>query len=209
VGNNIRDYFIGLSSQQYAQFDKLESIYRHWNNLINVISRKDIDHFFIHHVLHSLSIARLIQFKEQSRILDLGTGGGFPGIPLAIFFPQVKFHLVDSIGKKIKVVNEVAQELGLSNVRAEQIRAEKLNGKYDFIVSRAVAQWDDLYKWSAERISIRDSKHALLNGWLLLKGGDLAQEFQPVSKHKVEHSISLWFDDPFFETKKLIYIPAE
>lgn len=206
--NNVRNYFPDLTNQQYDQFAQLESIYRHWNSQINVISRKDIDHFFVHHVLHSLSIARLIRFQDHTRILDIGTGGGFPGIPLAIFFPNVHFHLVDSIGKKIKVVNEVIAALDLKNVTAEQARVEELKGRYDFIVSRAVAQWEELYKWSAAKINIQKSKHALPNGWLLLKGGDLSVEFNSVSKQFVEHSLSIWFDDPFFETKKLVYVPA-
>jgi 16S rRNA (guanine527-N7)-methyltransferase len=206
-GTRVIDFFPQLTPAQTAQFERLPELYARWNAQINVISRKDIDNFFTHHLLHSLAIVRLIRFSPGTQVLDIGTGGGFPGIPLAIFFPEVQFHLVDSIGKKIKVVTEVAAELGLQNVKAQQIRAEELKAQYDFVVSRAVAPWPDIHRWSAKLIS-RKGQNGLPNGWLLLKGGDLKAEMASAAKRLNEYPLSDWFSDPFFETKKLIYIPA-
>lgn len=203
----LSQYFPDLSVNQQAKFSMLGELYEHWNAQINVISRKDMDQFYLHHVLHSLSIAKLIRFTPGSEILDVGTGGGFPGIPLAILFPETKFHLVDSIGKKIKVVQEVANALGLENVRAEQRRAEELQGNYDFIVSRAVAQWTELYLWTWKLLK-KKNQNGLPNGWLLLKGGDLSEEFKQVKKGKEIFPLSDYFKEEFFETKKLVYVQA-
>jgi 16S rRNA (guanine527-N7)-methyltransferase len=203
----VSDFFPGITPEQAAKFAQLHELYAVWNAQINVISRKDMDNFFTHHLLHSLAIAKLIRFTQGTKVLDIGTGGGFPGIPLAILFPETQFHLVDSIGKKIKVVTEVAEALGLQNVTAQQIRAEELKAQYDFVVSRAVAPWPDIHRWSAKLIS-RKGKNGLPNGWLLLKGGDLRDELTSAAKRLESHNLSDWFKDPFFETKKLIYIPA-
>lgn len=203
----LSQYFPDLSVNQQAKFSMLGELYEHWNAQINVISRKDMDQFYLHHVLHSLSIAKLIRFTPGSEILDVGTGGGFPGIPLAILFPETKFHLVDSIGKKIKVVQEVANALGLENVRAEQRRAEELQGNYDFIVSRAVAQWTELYLWTWKLLK-KKNQNGMPNGWLLLKGGDLSEEFKQVKKGKEIFPLSDYFKEEFFETKKLVYVQA-
>ncbi|HEU4716796.1 MAG TPA: 16S rRNA (guanine(527)-N(7))-methyltransferase RsmG [Bacteroidia bacterium] len=200
-------YFTDLSTNQQAKFSMLGELYEHWNAQINVISRKDMEQFYLHHVLHSLAIAKVIRFKAGTEVLDAGTGGGFPGIPLAIFFPEVKFHLVDSIGKKIKVVNEVAHALDLKNVTAQQVRAEELGMQYDFITSRAVAQWSDLHRWTAKLLK-KKQQNALPNGWLLLKGGDLKDEFYSVRKKIVEYPVSDFFSEDYFETKKVIYVPA-
>ena len=185
----------------------MKSLYEEWNAQINVISRKDMDSFYIHHVLHSLAIAKVIRFRPGTTVLDVGTGGGFPGIPLALLFPDCRFHLVDSIGKKIKVVNEVVKALGLKNVVAEQKRAEELPNTYDFVVSRAVAPWEELFRWTHDLIH-RDGQNALPNGWLLLKGGDLKEEFKSVRKKCIEHEIAGMFSEDFFETKKIIYVPV-
>jgi 16S rRNA (guanine527-N7)-methyltransferase len=203
----ILKYFSALTPEQSAQFDKLQVLYADWNSKINVISRKDMDSFYVHHVLHSLAIAKVIRFTKGTTILDVGTGGGFPGIPLAIMFPECRFHLVDSIGKKIKVVNEVATALGLKNVVAEQKRAEELQNTYDFIVSRAVAPWEEIHKWTHDLIH-EEGQNALPNGWLLLKGGDLKEELKSARKWLVDHEISKMFTEEFFETKHVIYIPA-
>lgn len=203
----VSDFFSGITPAQAAQFVQLPELYATWNAQINVISRKDMDNFFVHHLLHSLAIAKLIRFTPGTKVLDIGTGGGFPGIPLAILFPETQFHLVDSIGKKIKVVAEVAEALGLQNVTAQQIRAEELKAQYDFVVSRAVAPWPDIHRWSSKLIS-RKGMNGLPNGWLLLKGGDLREELTSAAKRLESHNLSDWFKDPFFETKKLIYIPA-
>lgn len=202
----IEKYFPALTETQRDQFAQLAPLYEHWNAQINVVSRKDIDQIYVHHVLHSLGLVKVMQFLPQMQVLDLGCGGGFPGIPLAIFFPETNFHLVDSIGKKIKVVQEVATALNLKNVKAEQARAETLKGPYDFVVSRAVAPWEELRGWS-EKLIRKGKKAELPNGWLLLKGGDLDEEFKSVSKIKVEYPLATFFDDPFFETKKVIYVP--
>lgn len=199
------DCFPNLTERQRQQFAALPALYTEWNAQINVISRKDMDNFVEHHLLHSLAIAKVQPFKPMCDILDVGTGGGFPGIPLAILFPQTNFHLVDSIGKKIKVVQAVADALELANVRAEQTRAEQVRGEYDFVVSRAVTDLRQFVPWVRGRIS-RSNYHDLRNGILYLKGGDLGEELQPFKKAKV-YNISDYFDDPFFETKKVVYLP--
>lgn len=200
------NYFPDLTSHQKEQFTKLQALYSDWNEKINVISRKDIDNLYINHVLHSLGIAKIISFKPGAEILDVGTGGGFPGIPLAIFFPETRFHLVDSIGKKITVVNAVAQSLGLTNVKGEQIRAEQINGEYDFIVSRAVTRLKEFYGW-IHRKAKKKSQHELYNGILYLKGGDLEEELKELKKPHSLYSLSDYFSEEFFETKKVVYVP--
>lgn len=204
---SILTYFPDLSENQIQQFSKLKQLYVHWNAQINVISRKDIDELYTRHVLHSLGIAKVQAFKANSAILDIGTGGGFPGIPLAILFPESKFHLVDSIGKKIKVVQEVALELGLKNVKGEHIRAEKVKGEFDFIVSRAVTKMDDFKKWTKGKIA-KKNQHELKNGILYLKGGDLTEELKNFTSAKL-FDLTAYFEDPFFETKKVVHIPLK
>jgi 16S rRNA (guanine527-N7)-methyltransferase len=201
----IFSYFPDLSGQQKKQFLQLEGLYKEWNEKINVISRKDIDELYTHHVLHSLGIAKVISFKPGTKILDVGTGGGFPGIPLAILFPESNFHLVDSIGKKITVVREVAEALGLKNVKAEQIRAEELIDKYDFIVSRAVTDLSVFIKWVRKNIS-RKGIHGLPNGFFFLKGGDLSEELKPFKGEVVVDELKTFFKEEFFETKKVVYL---
>ncbi len=200
-------YFENLSNTQKEQFSKLENLYKNWNTKINVVSRKDIDELYLRHVLHSLGIAKVQGFKPNSKILDVGTGGGFPGIPLAILFPESDFYLVDSIGKKIKVVREVVQELGLKNVKSEHIRVEKVKGEFDFIVSRAVTNMDDFVKWTRKKIA-KKQKHELKNGILYLKGGDLTEELQNFSKATI-YNLSDYFTEDFFETKKVVHIPLK
>ena len=202
----ITHYFPNLTEKQQHQFKGLGPLYEDWNEKINVISRKDIDNLYVNHVLHCLGIAKIISFLPGAEILDVGTGGGFPGIPLAILFPQTKFHLVDSIGKKIAVVKEVSQALGLLNVTAEQIRAEQLNGKYDFIVSRAVTQMKEFYGWIQNKVK-NDSHHSLDNGILYLKGGDLEVELNELKKPYSLYDLPTYFTEPFFETKKVVYLP--
>jgi 16S rRNA (guanine527-N7)-methyltransferase len=201
----VESYFPELVSIQKSQFSHLFSIYKEWNAQINVISRKDEENFYVHHVLHSLAIAKLVQFKPGTSVLDIGTGGGFPGIPLAIMFPETNFVLVDSIGKKIKVVNEVAQSIGLKNVLGLHERVEKIPGKFDFIVSRAVAPMSDLLFWTKDKIESQ-SKNDIPNGWVCLKGGDLNDELSKVKKHIRSIDIADWFKEDFFETKKVIYV---
>lgn len=201
----ITKYFPGITERQKEQFLQMKVLYEHWNAQINVISRKDMDHFYVHHVLHSLAIAKVLTFRPGTTVLDVGTGGGFPGIPLAVMFPEVRFHLVDSIGKKIKVVSEVAAALELTNAVAEQRRVEELDHTYDFVVSRAVAPWADIFRWTAKLIHAK-GKNSLPNGWLLLKGGDLKEELQAVRRKVHHHEIKAMFEDDFFETKKVLYI---
>jgi 16S rRNA (guanine527-N7)-methyltransferase len=199
-------YFPDLTDTQKEQFSRLLPLYQEWNAKINVISRKDIDNLYINHVLHSLGIAKLTSFNPGAQILDVGTGGGFPGIPLAILFPQTSFHLIDSIGKKITVVNNVAEGVGLKNVRAEQIRAEQVKGEYDFIVSRAVTRLREFYGWVQRKVK-KDSRHSLYNGILYLKGGDLEEELAELKKPHQVFELNTVFKEEFFETKKVVYIP--
>jgi len=203
----ISTYFKDLTEKQLQQFSKLEALYKHWNSLINVISRKDIDELYLRHVLHSLGIAKVQHFKPNTHILDVGTGGGFPGIPLAIMFPETKFYLVDSIGKKIKVVQEVVNALGLKNVKAEHTRAEKVKGEFDFIVSRAVTNMDDFVKWTRKKVA-KKQYHELKNGILYLKGGDLTEELANFSRATV-YNLSDYYMEAFFESKKVVHIPLK
>lgn len=202
----IQHYFKNLSAQQIERFDKLYELYSFWNAQINVVSRKDIDELYERHILHSLGIAKFCTFKPGEKVLDVGTGGGFPGIPLAILFPETQFHLVDSIGKKIKVVNEVAAALTLENVKASHLRAEQVTDKYDFVVSRAVTRLIDFYPWVKDKFN-KDSKNAIANGILYLKGGDLTEEIAE-SRLKAElYPLSEYFTEEFFDTKYVVYIP--
>ena len=200
----ISDYF-KLTEHQAQQFAALDALYRDWNSKINVISRKDIDHLYTHHVLHSLAIAKLLPFQPGTTILDVGTGGGFPGIPLAILFPECRFTLIDSIGKKIKVASEVAKALGLTNVVCLQERAEEEKQKFDFVVSRAVMPLPDLVKLVRKNISGKP-RNAVPNGLIVLKGGDLRDEIKPFKEVEVT-PCSKWFKDEWFETKQVIYLP--
>lgn len=202
----IFSYFPELTSEQRNRFSQLYSLYRDWNEKINVISRKDVDNLYVNHVLHSLGIAKVQAFKPGATILDVGTGGGFPGIPLAILFPETDFHLVDSIGKKIKVVNAVADALGLKNVRGEQTRAEQIKDQYDFIVSRAVTRLKEFYGWVHNKVK-KKSIHELDNGILYLKGGDLEEELSELRKPYALYNLSDYFKEEFFETKKVVYVP--
>jgi 16S rRNA (guanine527-N7)-methyltransferase len=199
-------YFPDLSEKQKTQFGKLSKLYREWNDRINVVSRKDIDNLYVNHVLHSLGIAKVISFLPGAAVLDVGTGGGFPGIPLAIVFPETRFHLVDSIGKKITVVKAVAEALGLANVVAEQTRAELIPAEYDFIVSRAVTRLKEFYGWVGRKTK-KKSKHHMPNGILYLKGGDLHEELSELGKQYELFNLSEYFTEEFFETKKVVYVP--
>ncbi len=203
--NTVFRYFPGLTDQQKSQFSQLEDLYRDWNEKINVISRKDIDELYLRHVLHSLGIARVVQFKTGTRLLDVGTGGGFPGIPLAILFPGCSFHLVDSIGKKIKVVKAVQEALGLKNVIAEQARAEQLQQKYHFVISRAVTRLKPFYQWVKYKF-LHESFNDLPNGILYLKGGDLTDELKEAKKKYRLFDLSDHYEEEFFETKKVVYV---
>ncbi len=201
----IEKYFPALSSVQKDQFKKIGSLYADWNQKINLISRKDIENFYVHHVLHSLSIAKVIQFEKGTRILDAGTGGGFPGIPLAILFPKVNFHLVDSIGKKIRVVESVTRELGLHNVTTGKRRVEELEDKYDFVISRAVTTLKQMFDWTRS-VVCEGGNNTLRNGILYLKGGDLHQELRELSVAALTFELSDFFSEEYFDTKKLVYI---
>lgn len=203
----ILKYFPDLTETQISQFKKLEELYKEWNAQINVISRKDIDELYLRHVLHSLGIAKVQAFKPEANILDIGTGGGFPGIPLAILFPKANFHLVDSIGKKIKVVNEVSAALGLKNVKADHMRAEQVKGEFDFIVSRAVTNMEDFVKWTRKKIA-KKKNHELKNGILYLKGGDLTEELANFPNATL-YDLTNYFEEEFFETKKVVHIPLK
>lgn len=201
----ITKYFPNITSIQQEQIESLYPLYDEWNKNINVISRKDFSNLYIHHVLHSLSIHKLIAFKKGSKILDIGTGGGFPGIPLAILNPDSRFHLVDSIGKKIKVVKEVSTALNLSNVTAEHIRADEHKGTYDFIVSRAVTAMPQFLKWTQGKIKKKE-QNAIPNGILYLKGGDLREELSSIGQKIDVYEISRWFEEDFFKEKKIVHI---
>ena len=202
----ILKYFPDITKEQQSQFDALYDLYKEWNEKINVISRKDIDNLYTNHILHSLGIAKVMPFKPGASVLDVGTGGGFPGIPLAILFPETNFHLVDSIGKKITVVNEVAKGAGIKNVRGEWIRAEQSKGKYDFIVSRAVTRIKEFYGWVNQKVKDK-SIHDLDNGILYLKGGDLDEELSELKRMHSLYNLSDYFTEEFFETKKVVYVP--
>ncbi|MGO4921506.1 16S rRNA (guanine(527)-N(7))-methyltransferase RsmG [Maribacter spongiicola] len=203
----IFENFPNLSENQKQNFRKLEELYKDWNQKINVVSRKDIDELYLRHVLHSLGIAKFITFKDGSSILDVGTGGGFPGIPLAIMFPEVHFTLVDSIGKKIKVVNEVVEGLQLTNVTTINARVEEIPGKFDFIVSRAVAAMPTFVHWIKGKIK-KESVHTVRNGILYLKGGDLNDELKDYRTAEV-YNLTDYFKEDFFETKKMVYLPLK
>ena len=203
----LHKYFPNLSDVQTEQFSKLQELYQDWNLKINVVSRKDIDELYLRHVLHSLGIAKVMEFNAGARVMDVGTGGGFPGIPLAILFPETNFHLVDSIGKKIKVVNEVVQGLGIENVRTTHGRVEEVKEEYDFIVSRAVAQMETFVRWTKGKIAKKQS-HPLKNGILYLKGGDLSEELKKYTSATI-YDLLDFFEEDFFETKKVVHLPLK
>ena len=203
----IKHYFPELTEQQLHQFEQLEALYQDWNLKINVVSRKDIDELYLRHVLHSLAIAKLIAFQPEAKVLDVGTGGGFPGIPLAIMFPETRFHLVDSIAKKLKVVNEVVAGLQLTNVKTSHCRVEEVDGTYDFIVSRAVAAMPTFVHWVRGKVA-KKQKHSLKNGILYLKGGDLGEELQEYPKATI-YNLSDYYKEDFFDTKKLVHLPIK
>ena len=205
--NEILKYFPDLTDLQKFQFETLEALYLDWNAKINVISRKDINELYVKHVLHSLAIAKIQKFEAGTYILDVGTGGGFPGIPLAILFPEVHFYLIDVILKKINVVKAVAESLNLKNIKAEQMRAENVKGDFDFIVSRAVTNMPDFVSWIKDKIK-KTSKHELKNGILYLKGGDLSDELKDFPKATC-YNISHFFENEFFETKKVVHLPLK
>ena len=204
--NRLIHYFPELTSSQISQFETLVELYNYWNSKINLISRKDINEIEVRHFLHSLSIAKFFSFKPETNILDIGTGGGFPGIPLAVIFPEVNFHLTDSIGKKIKVVNEIKNNLGLKNVYAEHIRSENVKNSYDFIVNRAVTNMSNLVSLIGDKISNVNNHGSINNGIISLKGGDLENELNPFKNSKI-YQLNELFDEPFFETKKIVYLP--
>lgn len=203
----ILHYFPELNDRQIDQFERLKELYTNWNQKINVISRKDIDEFYIHHVLHSLAIAKFVLFNPNANILDVGTGGGFPGLPLAIYFQETNFKLVDSIGKKIKVVNEISSQLKLNNISAHHLRAEQVKEKFDFIISRAVTHLSKFCPWVVNNIS-EQNNHKIKNGIIYLKGGDLREEISSITR-KYHHSINKipnYFNEPFFETKIVLHL---
>ena len=201
----IKKYFPEISSIQLSQFEQLIPLYTEWNNKINVISRKDIENLTINHILHSLAIAKIISFKPGTKILDVGTGGGFPGIPLAILFPECKFYLIDSIGKKITVVEAIVEAIGLQNVTAQKVRAEDVDGRYNFIVSRAVTTLPEFYAWVKDKF-INKNQNSLKNGIIYLKGGDLTVELSAYNNKSTIFNISDFFEEDYFETKKVIHI---
>ena len=201
----IDKYFPALTEQQRSQFEALDALYRDWNEKINVISRKDIDHLYEHHVLHSMAIGQAIHFRPGTRVLDFGTGGGFPGIPLAILFPDTQFRLIDGTGKKIRVATEIANAIGLKNVEAVHLRGEEEKGKYDFVVSRAVMPLPDLVRIVRKNIS-PTQRNAMLNGVLCLKGGDVSSEVRPFGRRAEVLPVSNWFEEEWFQEKYLIYV---
>jgi 16S rRNA (guanine527-N7)-methyltransferase len=204
--SNIIEKYFEITPLQRDQFAKLGPLYAEWNEKINVISRKDVENLYVNHILHSLGVAKVMSFQKGAEVLDVGTGGGFPGIPLAILFPDTKFHLVDSIGKKITVVKEVSKAIGLTNVEAEQVRAEEIKHKYDFIVSRAVARMKEFYGWVRNKTKPK-SLHTLDNGILYLKGGDLDEEMKELKQPYSQYDLTDFFQEEFFETKKVIFVP--
>lgn len=201
----IEKYFPNLSDVQKSQFAALDALYQDWNSKINVISRKDMDNFYEHHVLHSLGIAKFTDFADGTEILDLGTGGGFPAIPLAIIFPNVTFHAIDGVGKKIKVLNAVAESIGLTNIKGEHLRAEEVKAKYDYVVSRAVMQMPDLMKLARPLLKPAASS-ALPVGVIALKGGDLTEELKPLGRNAMSESLTNYFEEEFFSTKSVVYV---
>lgn len=203
----ITKYFPNITARQREQFDALYDLYADWNAKINVISRKDITNLYEHHVLHSLAIAKFINFRDDTNVLDLGTGGGFPGIPLAIMFPNANFKMIDGTGKKIKVATEIANAIGLENVLLQHKRGEEEKGKFDFIVSRAVMPLSDMMKIVRKNIA-KDNHNAFENGIIVLKGGTLDEELKPFKKIVVQEKLSQWFEEPWFEEKNLIYVPC-
>ena len=203
----ITKYFLNITARQREQFDALYDLYADWNAKINVISRKDITNLYEHHVLHSLAIAKFINFRDDTTVLDLGTGGGFPGIPLAIMFPNANFKMIDGTGKKIKVATEIANAIGLENVLLQHKRGEEERGKFDFIVSRAVMPLSDMMKIVRKNIA-KDNHNAFENGIIVLKGGTLDEELKPFKKIVVQEKLSQWFEEPWFEEKNLIYVPC-
>ncbi len=207
MNKTLYEYFPDLTKKQYEQIETLCELYKYWNEKINVISRKDIDNIFEHHVLHSMAIAKFFDFKQGSRILDVGTGGGLPGIPLAILFPKVEFTLIDRISKKITVASNIINELGLTNVTAQQKSVEELKDKYDYIVSRAVTAFPDFYKMVKKNVSTVVN-NSLCNGIIYIKGGDFYEEMAGFKKYHI-YPISAYYTEPFFETKKIIYLPIE
>ena len=203
----IKKYFPAISPEQEKQFDALSGLYADWNSKINLISRKDIEHLYEKHILHSLGIAKVISFSSGTSILDVGTGGGFPGIPLAILFPEVNFHLVDSIGKKVRVAEDIAQQIGLKNATFAHLRVEEEKIAVDFVVSRAVMPLSDLVKISKKNIR-KKQQNAIPNGFLCLKGGDLQHEISPFKNKAILYPLSDFFEEPFFETKQVVYLPV-
>jgi 16S rRNA (guanine527-N7)-methyltransferase len=201
----LKEHFPNLTDEQYAQFEMLPTLYQDWNEKINVVSRKDIEELEERHILHSLGIAKVMSFKPGTKVMDVGTGGGFPGIPLAILFPETDFLLIDSIGKKIKVVESIAESLGLKNVRAKQMRAEKVDEKFDFVVSRAVTQMPKFTAWVKKKF-LNEQNNTFKNGILYLKGGDLRAELNPYGNRKEIFNLSDYYKGSFFETKKVVYI---
>lgn len=203
----INRYFPELTEKQRQQIAELGPVYADWNNKINVVSRKDIDNLYLHHVLHSLAIAKFVQFKPGKTVLDVGTGGGFPGIPLAIMFPETQFHLVDSINKKLKVVQAATEACSITNVTTEHIRAEQLQDRYDFVITRAVAPLSTIFSWVNGKLK-RHSKHSVNNGIIALKGGDLIEELKPFKGKVQQIPLTQYFQEEFFETKSLVYLPV-
>ncbi|WP_460217948.1 16S rRNA (guanine(527)-N(7))-methyltransferase RsmG [Psychroserpens sp. MEBiC05023] len=203
----VQQYFPDLTENQMLQFEKLEALYKDWNLKINVVSRKDIDELYLRHVLHSLGIAKVLRFEPGSNILDVGTGGGFPGIPLAILHPECQFHLVDSIAKKLKVVNEVSDALGLTNVKTTHSRVEAIDEQFDFIVSRAVTAMPAFVKWVKGKV-LKQQRHTIKNGILYLKGGDLTEELADYQRATI-YNLSDYFKEDFFETKKVVHLPLK
>ncbi|MBP3353383.1 MAG: 16S rRNA (guanine(527)-N(7))-methyltransferase RsmG [Bacteroidales bacterium] len=205
--DKIKKYFKNLSDTQIAQFEALDALYRDWNEKINVISRKDIDNLYEHHILHSLAIAKIIEFTPGSKILDVGTGGGFPGIPLAIMFPECQFLLVDRTGKKIKVAEDIANQIGLKNVSLRQCGVEEEKGLFDFVVSRAAMPMNELFRISRKNVA-KHQQNALPNGIIALKGGDLTAEAAPFKNIQVTYELTEFFTEEFFETKKALFVPV-